>query len=206
METADEGRQHVAVLGVVVVVGAVEVGGHHGDVVCSVLAVEELAVLEATDFGQGIGLIGLFQLTGEEAALGHGLGRHAGVDAAAAQKLEFLAAVLPGGVDDVHLQNHIVVHEVRQGVLVGHDAAHFGGGQEHVLRTLIGKEVVYGLLVAQVQFLVGTGDDVGIALSMKLAHNGAAHHAVMTGYVYFAVLFHHFTMPFSRHSARLVLS
>ena len=44
MEAANEGRQHVAVLGVVVIVRAVQVRGYHRDEVCPVLAVEKLAV------------------------------------------------------------------------------------------------------------------------------------------------------------------
>ncbi len=179
MEAADEGGQHMAVLGVVVVVGAVEVGGHDGDVVGAVLAVEELAVLEAADLGEGVGLVGLLQRTGEETALRHGLGSHAGVDAAAAQELEFLAAVLPGGMDDVHLEDHVVVHEVGQGALVGDDAAYLGSSEEHVFGTLLSKERLHLVLTGEVQFRVGTGDDIVVSLSLEFAHNGASHHTTV---------------------------
>ena len=170
MEATDEGGQHVGVLGVVVVVGAIEVGGHHGDVVGAVLAVEELAVLEAGDLGQSVCLVGLLQLAGEQAALGHGLGSQTGVDATGAQKLELLAAVLPSGMDDVHLENHVIVHEVGQGTLVGHDATYLGGSKEHVLGLLLSEEGLYGFLAGEVKFLVGAGDNIGIALALELAN------------------------------------
>src|SRR5699024_10177402 len=128
VEAADQRRQHMAVGGVVVVVGTVQVGRHDADVVGAVLAVEVLAVFQAGDLGQGVGLVGLFQRRGQQAAFRHGLGRQAGINAGAAQKFQLFAAVLPGRVDDVHLQNHVVVHEIGLGLVVGHDAAHLGRG------------------------------------------------------------------------------
>ena len=191
VEPADEGRQHVAVLGMVVVVGPVEVGGHHGDVVGAVLAVEELAILEAADLRQGISFVGLLQRAGEQAALGHGLGSHAGVDAAGAQEFELSATILPSGMDDVHLQNHVVVHEVGQRALVGHDAAHLGGCQEHVLGTLLCEEGLHLVLTGEVQLPVRAGDDIGVALPLQFADNGTSHHAPVSGYVNLTVLFHY---------------
>ena len=93
METADRGRKHVGVLGVVVVVGAVEVGGHHGDEVGAVLAVEELAVFEARDLRKGVGLVGLLELGGEQARFLHGPGRHAGMQILQAEELKLAAAL-----------------------------------------------------------------------------------------------------------------
>ena len=191
MEAADQGRQDMAVGGMIVVVGAVEVGGHHRDVVGAVLSVQELAVLQAADLGQGVSLVGLFQLAGQQAALLHGLGSHPGIDAGRTQELQLLAAVLPGRVDDVHLQNHVVVHEVGQGFLVGHNAAHFGGCQEDVFRLLLGKELLHGILPAEVQFLVGAGNDVGIALALQLTDNGRTHHAAVARHIDFCVFLHH---------------
>ena len=172
VETTDEGRQDVGVLGVIVVVGTIEVGGHDGDVVGAVLAIEELAILESADLGQGIGLVGLLELGGEQAALGHGLGCHAGIDAAGTEELELLAPIAPCGVDDVHLEDHIVVHEIGQRTLVGHDAAYLGGSQEDVLGTLLGEKGLDLVLTAEIQLAVGTGDDVGIALTLQLAYDG----------------------------------
>ena len=44
-----------------VVVGAIEVGGHHGNVVGAVLQVVALAHLEAGNLGNGVLLVGVFQ-------------------------------------------------------------------------------------------------------------------------------------------------
>lgn len=150
VEASDQRREDVGVLGVVVVVGTVEVGRHHRDVVGAVLSVEVLAVLESADLGEGIRLVGLLQLAGEQAALLHGLWSHAGVDATAAQELKLLAAVAPGGVDDVHLKNHVIVHEVGQGTLVGDDAAYLGSSEEDVLGLLRCKELLYLILAGEV--------------------------------------------------------
>ena len=211
-------------LGVVVVVGAVEVGGHHGDVVRAVLTVEELTVLEAGDLGKGVGFVGLLQLAGEQAAFLHRLRGHAGINATAAQKEEFFALVFPGSVDDIHLEDHVVVHEVREGALVGYDPSDLGGRQKYVFRLLGSEEGLYGVLPREVQLLVRPGDDVGVALSPELPYDGASHHTPVAGDEYFAVGFHavlrspirsgmtkksgvtkiYLTIPFSRYSARLV--
>lgn len=37
---------------------------------------------------------------------------------------------------------------------------------------------------------MGTGDDIGVALALQLAHDGGAYHAAVSGYVYFGVFFH----------------
>jgi len=58
VEAPDERRDHVAVFGVVVVAGAVEVGGHDAAVVAPVLPVKALAEFDARDLGDGIGLVG----------------------------------------------------------------------------------------------------------------------------------------------------
>ena len=61
MKTANERGNDVAVIGVVVVAGAIEVGGHDAAVVdpvaCAVLAVVAFAELDAGNFGNGVGLI-----------------------------------------------------------------------------------------------------------------------------------------------------
>ena len=74
VEAADEGRQHVRVLRVVVVAVAVEVGGHHADEVRPVLVAVGLAELDAGDLGDGVGLVGRLQLPGEQIPLLQRLG------------------------------------------------------------------------------------------------------------------------------------
>ena len=94
-------------------------------------------------------------------------------------------------MNDIHFENHVVVHEVRQGTLVGHDATHLGSCQEDIFRSFCLKESLHLVLAGEVQFLVGTGNDVRVALALEFTHDGASHHAPVAGYVDFAVLFHY---------------
>ena len=190
VEAADERRQHVRVLRVVVIVGPVQIGRHHGNVVRPVLAVQEFTVFEAGDFRQGVGLVGLFEFAREQAVFLHRLRRHPRVDAAAAEEFELLAAVLPRRVDDVHLEDHIVVHKVGQRILVRHDAADFGRRQEYIFRLLLLEEGLDIRLPAEVELLMRPGNDVRVSLPLQLPHNGGAHHTPVTGDVDFAVFLH----------------
>ena len=112
------------------------------------------------------------------------------VDAARAKEQQLLAAVLPSRVDDVHLEDHIVVHEVRESRLVSHDAADLSGSEEDVLGFLAGEELLHGLLSTEIQLRMGAGDDIGVALALELTHDGGAYHAAMSCYVYFGVFIH----------------
>ena len=85
----------MAGLQIEVVPRTVEIGGHEGQILGAVLAVEAAAELDAGDLGDGIGTVGLFQGTGEEVLLLERLGRELRVDAGAAQEDEPLAP-LPG--------------------------------------------------------------------------------------------------------------
>ena len=178
--------------GVVIVVGSIEIGGHYADVIRAILPVQELTVLETGDFRQRVCLVGFLQLGGQQAAFLHGLGRHAGIDAGGAEKLQLPAAVFPCGVDHVHFQNHVVVHKIRQGILVGHNAAHLGGSQEYILRLFRFEKGFHLILPGQVQFLMSTGDDVAVALPLQFPDNGGAHHAPVARHIDFRVFLHHF--------------
>ena len=65
VKAADQRGQYMAMLGVVVVVGAIKVSRHHADVVGAILTVQKLAILQATDLRQGIGFVGLLELACE---------------------------------------------------------------------------------------------------------------------------------------------
>ena len=191
VEPANQRRDHMAVGGMVIIIGTVQVGGHHADIVGTVLPVQVFAILQAADLRQGIRFVGLFQGACQQAVFLHGLRRHTRVNAAGTQEFQLLAAILPGGMDDVHFQGHVVVHEIGQRFLIGHNAAHLGRSQKHIFRLFFGKELLHGLLAAEVQFLVGAGDDIVVALPLKFPHNGTAHHAAMAGHINFCILFHH---------------
>ena len=194
----------MAVLGMIVVVWPVEVGGHHRDVVGAVLAIEIFAILQTADFGEGVSLVGFLQFGGQQARFGHRLRRHAGIDARRAEKFQLFATVFPRRVNHVHLQNHVFIHKVGQCRLVSHYAAHFGSGEKHIFGLFLGEEALHVILASEVELAMRAGYNVVIALAMQFAHNGRSHHAAMPCNVDFRIFFHHFTIPFSRYSARLV--
>lgn len=81
VETADECRKDVRVGRMIVVVRAVKIGGHDGDVVRRVLAVKVFAVFQPRNLGKRVCLVGLFEFGCEQTGFGHGLRSHTGVDA-----------------------------------------------------------------------------------------------------------------------------
>ena len=95
-------------------------------------------------------------------------------------------------MDDVHLKDHVVVHEVGKSRLVSDDAAYLGGSEEDVFGLLGGEEDLNGFLATEVEFRMGAGDDVGVALASELTDDGGAYHAAMSGYIYFGFFIHLF--------------
>jgi hypothetical protein len=150
---------------VVVVAGAVEVGGHDaavvGAVAGAVLAVVAFAELDAGDLGDGVGFVGGFQRAGEQGIFAHGLRCKLGVDATAAQEQEFLHANPPGFVDDVGFDHQVLVDEFRRVGVVGVDAANLGGGEVDLVGLFGFEKGAHGGLIGEVEFGVGAGDDVG---------------------------------------------
>ena len=62
MEAANKGWQHMTVGRMVIIIWPVQIGRHNTNVVSAVLPIQELTVLQTTDFGQGISLVGFLQL------------------------------------------------------------------------------------------------------------------------------------------------
>lgn len=185
MGFADQRGQDVAVGEVVVVVGAVKVGGHDAHIAGAVLAVAAFAQLDAGDLGDGIGLVGLFQRAGEKVVLPDRLRAVARVDATGAEKAQILDAGLEGAMDDVVLDSEVFVNEVGAVGVVGVNAADFCGGHEDVVGFLGFEEVEYGALIKKVELLPCAGDEVGIAARLQAAHDGGADHAAVAGDVNF---------------------
>ena len=92
-----------------IVVGAIQVGGHHRNEVGTVLQVVALAKLDAGNLGDRIRLIGIFERRGEERILGHGLRGLPRIDAGAAQKEQLLYPIFPGIVDHVVLDGQVLI-------------------------------------------------------------------------------------------------
>ncbi len=92
--------------------------------------------------------------------------------------------MFPCGMNHIHFQHYIVIHKVGQCTLIGFYASHLCRCEEHIFRSLFGKELLNCPLVTKVKFLVGTSYNVMIALSFQLKNNGTAHHAAMTSHIY----------------------
>jgi len=95
----------------------------------AVLLAVVLAHLQPSDFGDGVGFVGFFQRTGEEAILGHRLGGEAWVNAGAAEEQQPFGAGAVSSFDDVGRHEEVVGEEFGWVGVVGVDAADFGGGE-----------------------------------------------------------------------------
>ena len=187
---ADERGQNVGVGEVEVVSGAVEVGGHGGEIAGAVLPVVAPAHLDAGDLGEGVGAVGGLERAGEEGGLGHGLGGELGVDAGGAEKEEAIDAGLARGLDDVVLDDEVVADEVGWVGVVGEDAADLGGGEDDELGPLLLKEAGYGGGVEEVELGARAGEDLGVAETGELAVDGGADEAAVSGDVDTGVRLH----------------
>ena len=107
-----------------VVVVAVEVGRHHGQIVRAVLEVEALTELESCDLRYGIGLVRVLQWCGEELLLTYGLVGITRVDTRTAEEEQIPHTVSEGLADDILLDLKVVVDEVCPIGIVGKYPAH----------------------------------------------------------------------------------
>ena len=191
IDLAYHGGHDVGVLEVEVVVGAVEVGGHDGDVVGAVLQVVALAHLQSCDLGDGILLVGVFQWRGEEAVLSHGLGGVLRVDARGAEEEELLDAMAIGLADDVALDEHVLHDEVGPVEGVGHDAADEGSGENDGVGALAVEEVADGQLVGEVKLAMGSTYEVVVAACPEVVPDGGTYEPAVACDVNLTILTEH---------------
>ena len=184
MHLTDHGGHDVAGLEVEVVARAIQIGGHHGNEVGAVLQVEALAHLQTCNLGNGIRLVGVLQRRCQQGSLADGLRSLARVDAGAAQEEQFLDAVPPALADDVLLDGQVLVDEVGAVLQVCHDAAHMGCSQHDILGLLLVKEAAHRHGIHQVKLLMGTADEVSIALALQAIPDGTANESAVTCYIY----------------------
>jgi hypothetical protein len=81
MKAADEGRDDVTMIGVIIIAGAIEIGRHDRNVAAAILATVGLGQLQARDLGDRIPLVGGFQGTRHQRIFAQRLWRVARVDA-----------------------------------------------------------------------------------------------------------------------------
>lgn len=191
MHFAHHRRQHVAVFEMEIVVGAVKVGGHHGNIVGAVLEVERLAEFEAGDFCYGIWLVGVFERRSEQRVFRDGLRSFAGVDASRAEEQKFLHSVAPSLADYVLLNLEVLVDEIGAVNRVGHDAANVSGGEHYGVGAFFIEKTADCFTVEQVEFAVGAAHEVGISAAEEIVPYCGADKSAMAGDVYFRIFVKH---------------
>lgn len=144
---AHHGGHHVAVFQVEVVVRAVKVRGHHGEIVGAVLQVVTFAHLEARNLCDSVFLVGVLEFAREEGVFLHGLRGVLRVDAGRTQEQELLHVVGIGLAEHVALDFHVHHHEVCTVERVCHDAADKCRRKHHCVGAFFVKELLDGILV-----------------------------------------------------------
>ena len=138
VELAQQRRQDVRAVQVVVVAGAVEVRGHRRDAVTPVLPAIGLAQLDAGDLGDGVPFVGRFQRAGQQRCPRESAAAPCfGIDAGRAEEQQAFDAGLVGGVDDVGLDHQVVVEEIGRERVVGLDPADLCGGHDDDVGPLV---------------------------------------------------------------------
>ena len=157
---AHHGRHHMAVFQMEVVVRTVKVRRHHGEVVGAILQVVAFAHLETSNLCNGVFLVSVLEFAREEGILLHGLRGVLRVNAGRAEEQELLHVVGVGFAEHVALDFHVHHHEVRTIERIGHDTADESRSKDYSIRAFFVKELLDGILVREVEFLMGTSDKV----------------------------------------------
>src|SRR3989442_7700847 len=160
VEFADQRRQDVARLEVVVVAGPVHVVRHGAEVARAVLAIERPAHLDAGDLRQGVRAVGRLQRPGEEVLLLDRLRAVARVDAGGAEKKQVAHAGLPGLLEHVGLDRQVLEDEVGGVAVIGDDAPDLRRGEEHDFRALALEGLAHRARIDAVEPRVRGGDAV----------------------------------------------
>ena len=176
-------RHYMAVLQVEIIIRTIEVGWHYCDIVGSILKVVALAHLQSGNLSDGIFLVGIFQRRSKEHILTHWLRSILWIDAGRAQEEELLHTMRISIADHVALHLHVLHDEVGTIERICHDSAHEGSSQNHCIRLLLVKELLYCILVGQVEFFVRTTHLVMIASLLEIIPDSRPHKSVVSCYI-----------------------
>jgi len=174
----------------IVVAGAIQIGGHGADGVKAILLTIGLAHLDARNFRQSVSIIGWFQRPGEQILFLDGLWAQFRINARRAEKQQLFTAVAVGTVNDIVLDLQILVNEFCRICGIGVDAPHLGGSQNHHIWTIFGKKSTHGGLIAQIQIRMGTRELPRIARTRQRATQSTAHKPTMACYIDQSILAH----------------
>ena len=141
-----------------------------------------LAHFNARDFGDGIPLVGGFQRAREQSRFRYWLRCQLGVDATATQKQKFFHAAIETGADEVGFHHDIVINEISRIGVIGQNAAHACGADNHRI-WLMGRHPGFDFALAnEVDLLAFGGKNCAIFCHQSF-HDGTANHAVMARYI-----------------------
>ena len=85
-----------------------------------------------------------------------------------------------GIADHIALHLHVLHDEVGTIERVGHDTSHEGCCQDHCIGLLLIEELLYGILVCQVEFLVRTAYKIVITSLLEVVPDCRTHQSVVS--------------------------
>ena len=162
----------MAVGRMIVIIRSVQIGRHTADIIGSILTVQELAVFQTTDLCQCISLIGLLQFRSQQTVLFHRLRSHSRINTAGSKEQKLFTVIFPCFVDHIHLKDHIVIHKVSQSFAVCNDSTYFCSSQKYIIRLLLCEEFFHLILTGQIQFFMGSGNNIVVSVSLQRTHDG----------------------------------
>ena len=174
-----------------IVIRAIQVRRHDCNIVRTVLEIVAFAHFQPGNLRYRIFLVGVFQRRGQKGVFLHRLGSIFRINAGRAEEEQFLDSVAVGVADYVALHLHVLHDEVGPVERIGHDAAHESGRKYHSVRTFLVKELLDGILVREVKFLMRASHEIGISALLEIVPNRRAHQSAMAGNVNFAILVQH---------------
>ena len=190
VEATDQGRQHMAVFGVVVVARPIQIGGQllrrrlrlQTDRIEAVLQAQRLAELDTGDLGDRIPLVGGLQGPAEQGLFTNRLLGEFRIDAAAAQKQQPPHARAPGRFDHMGLDLEVVEQEIGWIAVVGLDAAHLRRGEHHHRGLVLAKPALNRSAIEQVQLGPRCGEQGAVAGTLQRPADGPAGHAAVASH------------------------
>ena len=185
-------RHHMAIFEVEIIVGAVEVGRHHGYVVGAILQIVTFAHLQARNLSQGIFLVGVFQWRGEQSVFLDRLWRILGVDAGGAQEKQLFHTVGITLANHVALHHHVLHDEVGAVERISHNAANVSRRQHHSVGAFVVEEFSDSQLVGQIEFGMCAAHQIVVAALFEVLPNGGAHQSAVPSHIYFRIFIHCF--------------
>ena len=99
-----------------------------------------------------------------------------------------LHAGLPGGLNNVGLDQQVLQNKVGRIGGVGHDPADLGRGDDHVTGPLLLEKTPHVGLLGELQLRVAPGDQLIAVFGGQPAVNGRAHQTPVPGHIYLRTL------------------